>query len=174
MRTFLLTTIFFFSVMAQSQPIFELRDWSVYKNIPTALTHTGCVAETKTEVTDDQGLTQTFKLQVVKLLSQNGEHSMPMVLAFPEQVPSEQYYEAIGQSDREGSQMFEMTLLQPQDGSKKIVASRKADRLLILRRLKGDNKFYVDFMDKQGSLQKIEFSLSGSSKSIKALNENCQ
>ena len=76
---FILCLIFSFSV-AHAETIFSLRDWSAAKDVTTALGEKGCVAETM--FTDENQ--NNWYLQVVKLKTQEGDYSSPVVMAFPE------------------------------------------------------------------------------------------
>ena len=172
--TVLLFVNLLFISFAQAQPISSLRDWTAEKDVMTVLGKEGCVAETVYSEVTANGNTKQWHLQVLKLKSNNGEYSSPLVIAFPEMDYSEEYYEASAQSDRAGTPTYSMTLLQPENQNIFPVGSRITDRVEIIRRLRQDNKFFVDFLTKDSSFLKVAYSLSGSSKTINDMDSVCQ
>ena len=159
--------------LAQAEIIVQSKDWLAEKNVMTPLDKAGCVAQTTKEI-DVNGIKENWTLQVIKLQANNGEYAHPIIISFPEQLGAAQYYEGTGQTNKVGTPTFEMTLLQPNATDKTIVAARMKDRLEIVRRLRADSTFSVSYLDKTGPVQTAEFSLRGSSKVIKALNETCR
>lgn len=164
------TVIFTFA--AQAEVITSSKDWSAEKNVVTPLEKPGCIAETTKEI-DVNGTLERWTLQIVKLETGNGDYTMPITIAFPEDMPTNAYYEASAQSNKTQFGAFQMTLLQPQSGDKTIVANKVMDRNKIVDRIAGDSTFTVDFLSKNGPTRSVEFSLRGSSKTIKTMLATC-
>lgn len=172
MQHLLAFLILFFSQYVNASLVFQEGDWTVHKNIMTPVNLQGCVAETSTEI-DVNGKSEKWVLQIVRLLSPNGEHGFPFAIVFPADHNSVGYLEAVGRSNVEDSPDFYLTLLQPSNGDTSIVASRKKDRLLILRYIRYYKSFTVNFLKNQESIREVLFSLKGSSVSIEKLSEYC-
>ena len=160
------------SSTAMANEFFALRDWTAYKNVMTPLNKKGCLAETIAEV-DNNGVTEKWMLQVIRLEAGNGEYTYPIIISYPESQTAKTYYEASAQSNKSSSQVFNMTLLQPSNGDQSIVAVRTQDRNNVIARLKGDSTFTVSYLDKMGAVREVPFSLRGSSKTISALRREC-
>lgn len=171
-KWFLLTMVMVFCCSANAGEFFSLNDWRAYKDVMTPLNKKGCFAETSTEI-DHNGVVEKWNLQVIRLAAGNGEYTYPIIIAFPENQLAETYYEAQGQSNKEGTSLFNMTLLQPESGKTSIVAARTKDRNALISRLKGDKTFKVSYLNKDSIVRDITFSLSGSSKTIKELRKEC-
>ncbi|MCJ8277439.1 MAG: hypothetical protein HRT44_12090 [Bdellovibrionales bacterium] len=171
MRSILFSIITFSFLVAQAQPISSSKDWSAEKNIDTVLGKKGCVAET---VYTDEANGDQWRLQVIKLMSSNGEHSAPVVMAYPEVATTTEYQEAEGQSNRAGTPVFSMTLFQPENVDVLSVGSRMGDRLEMVRRIKGDSTFTVKFMSQTDVVKEVEYSLRGSSRTIRDMDSACQ
>ena len=159
--------------LAQAEPIMSLRDWSAEKDVMTVLNKKGCVAETLMELNTPTG-PENFVLQVVKMETGMGDYTPPMILVYPENKGLANYYEAKAQSNKAGTPVFAMTLLQPDRSDKSIVAARSGNRLEVVRRLKADSTFSVELMNENGTEFNPVFSLSGSSKTINAMDSACR
>ncbi len=169
----LVLSIGLLSQALQASEIASSKDWRADKDIMTPLQKMGCVAETTTSVVDVDGNTEQWTLQVIKLATGNGDYSFPMIISFPEGLPTNEYYEASGVSNRPEVDPFSMTLLQPENGDKTIVANRLIDRNRIVNRLKADATFTVNYLSKQGPTRSAVFSLRGSSSTIQAMLDTC-
>ena len=169
----IILSILSFAGIAQATEIVSSRDWRAEKDVMTPLEKMGCVAQTTTEVEDGQSSTEEWTLQVIKLATGNGDYSFPIIISFPEAQPTNEYYEASGQSNRPDTDAFSMTLMQPASGDKTIVANRLVDRNRIVNRLKADNTFTVDYLTKEGPTRSAEFSLRGSSVTIQRMLDTC-
>ena len=167
-------SIFMLMEVVQAELLIQSKDWVAEKDIMTPLGKMGCVAQTTTEVMGTNGVKENWTLQVIKLQSPNGDYAYPMVISFPEQQVAAQYYEGTGQTDKINSTIFEMTLLQPNEVNKTILATRLKDRLEVVRNLRRDSTFRISYLDKSGPVQTALFSLKGSSNAIKTMVETCR
>ena len=163
--------VLLFCFPSQANLIQEGKDWRAYKDIPTVLDGVGCVAETEARV-DVDDRQEVWVLQVIRLQS-GGEYTYPIFVAFPRGATVDTFFEARAKSDKEDTQEFYFMLLQPTKTQKNIVAGRLRNRLEINRRLQNDRTFTVDFMNHEGSVRKVEYSLSGSYNAISAIGLAC-
>lgn len=173
MKTLLILSFILGSLSAQAEVLLQLKDWTAHRNVVTATGQKGCVAETIQEV-NVNGKKEKWVLQVARLQTPQGDHTYDMVYAFPEHQPTNEYYEALSYSNHQDTAQMSMTLLQPGNGDKTIVASRVRDRIQILSHIKRDSTFTVDFLTKEGPTRSVAFSLRGSAKTINKVQRTCE
>ena len=71
----------------------KIEAWSFFANVSTLFETRGCVAETRVQLQVADELME-FNLQVLKLVSNNGEYTPAIVVAFPTQGRSPKFFEA--------------------------------------------------------------------------------
>lgn len=165
----ILLLIFGFSI-AQAGLIYSSKDWSAHKAVSTVLGKDGCIAETV--FTDEDQ--ENWHLQIIKLKTTEGDYSAPVVMAFPENATTKEYFEGTAQSNKVGTTIFSMTLFQPDNQIITPIGSRLSDSGEMIRRIKGDSKFNVSFLSDETIIKEIPFSLRGSSKTIAKMISTCK
>ncbi|MCB0376934.1 MAG: hypothetical protein KDD33_00450 [Bdellovibrionales bacterium] len=159
---------------AGAEVVSQNKDWIGERDVMTILGVEGCVAQTTIQEKDPSGvLTNTYRLQVIKLKSPQGGYSNPIVVSFPDNVLSEAYFEGTAQTNN--SKVISLTLLQPDNNlPAKVVGTRYSDRIDLTRRLRRDDEVTIGFKDQQDIVKSVQYSLSGSAKTIQETGEACQ
>lgn len=163
--TILISILLSHSVLAAN--IVKSKDWTGDRQFIDAVGQRGCVAQTKVEDNGD-----TFYLQVITMETSNGDYTKPIVIASYDSPAIPDFYEAEGIADS-GRVTFNMTLFQ-NGNADNMVAARMDDNSQVVKRLRLDNHYVVQFLSKNDVVKEVSFSLRGSNKTIKTVLATCK